>query len=248
MEIRTQDEYQKRQSERTNQKIKVLINRPDFQNDIIFLRNKWNIPQNGIKTEKENEGWNDWILNETDNYYDKKWPIETKKILELRKLKKYREAEEIKKSINSGSPLNAFNNDIWAIIVKYVLPPKWHEGIKNYLMSDDQKYLSNQTGLIVNFNWDHGVLRPSIEFDKDTTVPDLKRAWSWARKLLKNKRNTKFQPLKNFERDKRAYELEKEGKNPTEMEDAIEKEFGKVFSYNELTLAIKRYKKRLNIN
>lgn len=243
-----QDKYQIRQTERTNQRIKILINRPDFQKDITFLRNKWKIPQKGLKTENENEEWNNWILDETDNYYDTKWPKETKKILKLRSLKKYNEAEEIKKTINSGAPLNALNNDVWVIIINYDLPPKWHDGVKNYLLSGDPKYLRNQTGLTVSFNWDHGVMRPSIEFDKDTTLTDLKRVWSWAKRLLKRNKNTKFQPIKNLDRDKRAYELEKEGKTPTEMEDIIEKEFGAILSYNELTLAIKRYKKRLNIN
>lgn len=243
-----QDKYQKRQSERIGQRVKILINRPDFQKDITFLRNKWHIPLGGLKTEKEHEDWTNWILAETDSYYDKEYPVETRKILKLRKLKKYTEAEEIKKEINKKAPLNALNNDIWVMLINYKLSPKWHEGTKNYLKFNDSKYLSAQTGLVVNFNWDHGVLRPSIEFDQDTTLADLKRVWSWARKLLRNKRYIKFQPIRNFDRDKRAYELEKEGKTPTEIEDTIEEEFGEILSYNELTTVIKRYKKRLNIN
>ncbi len=248
MEIRTQDEYQKRQSKRTNQKIKILINRPDFQKDITFLRNKWKIPQEGIKTEKENEDWNDWILDETDSYYYEKWPIETKKMIELRKVKKYDEAEEIKRKINTSAPLNALNNDIWAIIIKYCLPVKWHSGIKNYLLSGDSDDLKFQTGLTVNFNWDHGILRPSIEFDEDTTLPDLKRVWSWARKLLKRKKNVKFQPLKNFERDKEVYQLKQANKGWKEIAEKISARYSKELDYNDINIIVKRYKERLHIN
>lgn len=248
MEIRTQDEYQKKQSERTNQKIKILINRPNFQKDIIFLRNKWHIPSEGLKTEKDNEDWNNWILNETDNYYDKKWSVETKKILELRKLKKYDEAEEIKKKINTSAPLNALNNDIWTIIIKYCLPVKWHSGIKNYLLSGDSDDLKFQTGLTVNFNWDHGILRPSIEFDEDTTLPDLKRVWSWARKLLRRKKNVKFQPIKNFERDKEAYELKVSGKKYNEIAKILSKKYNKIYGYEDVGSFIKRHKQKTGIN
>lgn len=166
----------------------------------------------------------------------------------MKSLKKYREAEEITKSINSEAPLNAFNNDIWVMIVNYDLPPKWHEGVKNYLLSNNPDYLRQQSGLIVRFNWDHGVMRPSIEFDKDTTLADLRRAWSWARKLLKNKRNTKFQPIKNFERDKMIYTLQQKNKGWEEIAKEISNKYGDELDYNDINVIVKRYKKRLHIN
>lgn len=248
MEIRAQDKYHKRQSERTNQRIKVLINRPDFQKDISFLRNKWNIPQNGIKTEKDNEDWNEWILTETDNYYDKNWAKDIKVISDLRKDKKYNEADEIKKKINKSAPLNAFNDDVWVVIINHSLTPKWHSSFKNYLLSNDPDHLKSQTGLTVSFNWDHGILKPSIEFDKDTRVDDLKRAWTWARKLLKRKKIEKFHPLKKFDRDKRVYDLDKEGKTIDEIGEIVQSEFNEDLDYNYINLILKRYKKRINIS
>lgn len=240
--------YFEKQSARINQKIKVLINRPDFQADISFLRDKWNIPKDGIKTEKDNENWNDWILAETDDYYDKNWAKDIKIMSDLRKVEKYDEADAIKKKINRSAPLNAFNDDIWVVIRNYGLTPKWHGGLKSYLLSNNPDQLKSQTGLTVSFNWDHGMLRPSIEFDADTRIEDLKRAWTWARKLLKKNKNSKFQPIKNFERDKRIYELDKEGKTVEDIGEIIQTEFNEDLDYNHINIVLGRYKKRVHIN
>jgi hypothetical protein len=248
MEIRTQDKYQKRQSERINQKIKVLTNRLDFQKDIHFLRNKWEIPTDGLKNDDDYEEWSTTLLEKTDEYYDKNWPKEKKEIITLREKGKYDEANEIKNKINKLTPINEFGDDIWVMIINYRLSPRWYEGIKRYTLYNDSKNMGIPAGATVLNNWDHGIPIVSIQFDRDTTLEDLKRAWSWARKMYKGGVFHKFQPIKKFDRDKRAYELEKEGKDWEEIAGIIEKEFNDDLDYNEINIAINRYKKRLNIN
>lgn len=243
-----ENKYFERQRERLEQRIKVLVNRPDFQKDILFLRNKWKIPQDGLKSDEDYENWSTKLLEKTDKYYDKNWPKEKKKIIELREKGKHEEANELKNKINKQAPLNEFGNDVWVMIINYRLSPRWYEGIKHYLLYNDSKNMGIPVGTTVLNNWDHGIPIVSIQFDKDTTLEDIKRAWSWARKMYRGGVFHKFQPIKKLDRDKRTYELKNEGKDWEEIAEIIESEFGDDLDYNEINIAINRYKKRLNIN
>lgn len=240
--------YLDEKKKRLKQKIKVLVNRPAFQKDIADLRIKWNIPSEGLKTEEENQEWNNNFYIATDTYFEENWPKERNKIIELRKEKKFKEAEEIRKKINAEAPINALREDIWSIVRKYRLSSRWHKGINRYLSYNDADNMGIEVGVTVLMNWDNGIQRVSLEIDHDTTLNDLKHVWSWARKMYKGRQTDKYQPIPNFDRDKRAYELEQEGKSWKDIADIIEDEFGDTLDYNELNIAIKRYKKRLNIN
>lgn len=143
---------------------------------------------------------------------------------------------------------NVFNNDIWSIVRKYRLSPRWHNGIKHYLLFNDPKNMHKSIGIPVKINWEDGIRRIFLEIDDDTTLNDLKQVWSWARKMKRGKPTGKFREIENFDRDKRAFELKKEGKNSEEILNIIEIEFGETLDYNHLNIIINRYKKRLNIN
>ncbi len=240
--------YTEKSVSRLKQKIKVLIARPSFQKDILELREKWKLPADGIKNEDENQKWNIQLDIDTDEYYSKNWPIERKELIALRKAGKHREADELRKKINADAPLNAFNNDIWSVVRKYRLSPKWYNGIRRYLMFNDPANMNISFGIPIKFEWENGIRRIYLEIDDDTTLNDLKNVWSWARKLQRGKQYDKYQPIKNFERDNRAYNLQLEGRTEKEIGDIIQLEFGDTLDYNELNIAIKRHKKRLNIN
>ncbi len=249
MEIRTQDEYQRKQSKRINQKIKVLINRPDFQKDIALLRNRWKVPKSGLKNERENEEWNQQLLADTDNYYDKNWPNERKKLIVLTEKGKYREADELRTKINKQAPLNAFDNDIWVMVITYKLSPRWHDGVKRYLLFNDPKNMAISMGITVLSNWNHGIPEICLQIDKDTTLDDIKRVWSWARKMYRGKEKPhKFQPIKNFERDKEIYQLQQKNKEWKKIAEKISIKYGDELDYNDINIIVKRYKKRLHIN
>lgn len=233
------------------QKIKVLINRPDFQEDVINLRTKWKIPSDGIKNEEDNQNWNTQLDIDTDEYYDKEWPKYRPEIIKLKERGKFREAEEKTKEANAKAPLNAFNSDLWGVIRKYRLSPNWHNGIRRYLLFNDPENMNLPAGVTISTTWENGIKLISLQIDSDTTQKDIKQVWPWVKRMQKGlsyRQADKFQPINNFDRDKRAYELHKEGKSPEEIGDIIQEEFGDSLDYNELNVAIQRYKKRLNIN
>lgn len=241
-------DYLEEKKKRLAQKIKVLVSRPAFQKEIDDLRVKWKIPSDGIKNEEDNQNWNMQLGIDTDEYYTKNWPKERAEIIKLRQEGKFREADNLKKQINADAPINAFSEDIWSVVRKYRLSPRWYNGIRRYLLFNDPKNMQVPAGITVAMNWDNGIKRISLEIDDDTTLNDLKHVWKWARKMRKGRLSDKFQPIPNFDRDKRAYELELEGRTEKEIGDIIQEEFGDSLDYNELKIVIKRYKKRLNIN
>ena len=50
------DEYFEKQAARARQRAELLIANPNFQEDIIFLRNKLGIPVDGFKDDESNQG------------------------------------------------------------------------------------------------------------------------------------------------------------------------------------------------
>lgn len=244
-------DYFEEKRKRLKQEIKVLVNTPAFQKEITNLRKKWNIPPDGIKTEDENINWENSLDVATDNYFETKWPECRKEIERLNKEKKFREAEEMRKDFNLKAPLNTFNEDLWSVVRRYRLSPRWHNGIRRYLLFNDPDNLGMAAGVTLLTTWENGMKRISMEIDANTTLNDVKHIWPWVKRMQKGlmyKQGEKFQPIKNFERDKRIYELDKEGKTLTEIANTINIEFNNALLEGEVKQIIKRYKKRLNIN
>jgi hypothetical protein len=198
------------------QKINLLINRPDFEKAILFLREKWNIPKNGIKNQEE---------------FDQ---------------------------LNNKIPVKDLLDDIKKIIHDQKISPRWINGVKRYLFLNDPNNMAIFIGPVittkVDMNSDLETI--SIEINEDTTIKDIKAIWSEVKtsqsRLLYKKRD-KNQPIKNFERNKEAYDLQQQGKSLNEIAD--------IFSNteynlkNRVTIAdvdiadwIRKYKKIIGIN
>jgi len=64
----SKDNYFDERLKRISQKLAILIDRPNFQQDIKELRRKWNIPEDGLKTEEANQEWIYWLDGQTDQY------------------------------------------------------------------------------------------------------------------------------------------------------------------------------------
>ena len=62
--------YFDKRKERINQKLDILHARLDFQTDVSGFRKRWDIPQDGIKTEEDNHAWKMWLEKETRRYID----------------------------------------------------------------------------------------------------------------------------------------------------------------------------------
>lgn len=242
------DNYFDKLAIRIEQKANLLIARPNFQKDIALLRAKWSIPPKGLTNTQPYQSWYTKLCTDTANYYSKMWPKEKQQIINLRKKGEFEQAEEIRKKISVHAPFNLLKNDIWSLVRTYALSQRWYEGMQHYLFYNDPKLLYKTEGLKVRMNWDHSIRQFLIEFDDDTTLSDLKHAWSWARKMKSGKPTAKFREIENFDRDKRAYELRKERKTDDEILTILETEFKETLEYNHLNIIIGRYKKRLNIN
>ena len=249
-----QDKYLKKQIQRINQKIKVLVNRPNFQEDISKLRKKWKIPSEGIKIEKNNQKWNKELNEATDKYYQEEWPTHRKKLEQLQRSKTYGQYKQKIKELNNLAPLNAFELDINAVLKKYKLSPRWKNPIRRFILFNDSNNLNVSIGVTVTShlnNFDSAKQQLSINIEEDTILKDIKAIWPTVKEMqskLHYKQQKKFQPIKNLERDKLAYELRDKGKTYSEIANILSEKFHKDYIYADVNSFIKRHKKRSGIN
>lgn len=244
-------EYFEKKKKVIGQKIKVLVNTPIFQEQIIELRKKWKIPLNGIKEEDERLDWYGQLSAKTDEFHKKEWPKYRAEIAKLREAKKFREAEEKKDEYNLKVPLNAYRNDIWRIVRSFRLSSRWHFSIERYLLYNDPNNMGVPLGATLSTTWENGMKQLSILINGDTTLADIRKIWPTVKMMqedLNDRQAEKFQPIPNFDRDKRAYELEQEGKTLNEIGEIINSEYDGGLLDGEIKQIIKRYKKRLNID
>ena len=107
-------------------------------------------------------------------------------------------------------------------------------------------------GVGIKTNGDpHSLKEVLISIEADTTLEDIKAAWpniKSTKKKLRYYKQDKFQPLKKFDRDQRAYELQLENKTNKQIATILTQEFKNVFSYAEIPKIIQRHKKRLGMN
>jgi hypothetical protein len=241
-------DYFEEKKKKQEQKIKVLINKPAFQKDIQEFRKFWKIPPEGIKNEVESQNWNMRLDVDTVNYYIKNWPMERKEIMRLRRQKKFEEAEDIRERISVNAPFNILKSNIWSVIKVYEISPRWYNGIRRYILFNDFGKIDDTLGMKINMNWDYGILKISLEIERDTVIDDLKHSLSWVKKTYGEK-IYKFHEIPNFDRDKRAYELQLEGNSFDKIGKIISVEFKNGgLDNNQINIAIKRYKKRFNIS
>lgn len=246
--------YIERKAKRVQQKAKVLVNRPDFQEDMLALRKKWDIPETGITEEKDNQLWNRKLNYDTDKYYDEEWPKYREELDQLRESGKYKEFKAREDELNDAAPLNAFQKDIKSILKKYLLSPKWKNPVRRYLLFNDVNNMNIPIGVTIagHLNdYEPVEYQLCLHIDEDTTFEDMREIWSDVKehqKRLIYRKSDKYQPIPNFDRDKRAYELELEGKSYDEISGILYEEYEIWLDYNEVRIAINRFKKRMNIN
>jgi len=244
------NDYIKKLAERNQQKAKVLIARPDFQKEVKKLRKKWKIPSNGIPNEEKRSEWQELYAEMEEEWYKKIWNKRRDEVVELNKAGKIYEAEDLKKDIFNTNPINALRIDVKMILKKYRLPLRWKDGIKNYLLSSKPESIAVPVGPTIVIKWDEdtGIRIVSIEIDDSITLETIKKSWKhimYERDRLYSRTQKKFQPIKNFDRDREAYDLHTKGKTAQEIADILSEKKDRVYSYDDVFSFIKRYKKRL---
>ena len=245
-------EQTKKLSTRQQQKIKVLINKPDFIKAILKLRVKWNIPEKGLKHQKEIDNWHQQLEQDTRNFIEHNWAWKKEGLQKIKEGRDHSKHNSLLDDFNHSIPRNALLRDIKALVKEFKLSPRWVRGINRYLLTNDPDTLGIFIGPVistsVDFEFDTQVI--SIEIDADTTLNDIKAIWpsvKSAQKNLRYKTQDKFQPFRQFERNKKAYELQQQGltyeKIAKELSSA-KKEYG----YEDVGKMIERYKRKVDIN
>lgn len=238
---------------RVRQRAKLLVARPDFQEDVHLLRDKWNIPGKGFKNDNESEQWHNEFYQSDDDYFENVWLKQKSKVIMFEKDGNHIEAESLKKKLNNDSPINAFRIDIKNLIKEYKLPLRWENSIRRYLFFNDKDKMWLPVGLSVKEERDKdtGLPRLYVEIEDNTTQEMIKKYWS----IIKHRRNKlnsytkkKYQPIKMYERDKMAYDLKREGKKLKEIAKLLSKEYKKVYEWNDVSKFIERHREKLGMN
>lgn len=172
-----QDKYYKRLLTRQGQRIELLLSRPDFQEDVFFLRIKWKIPRDGLKNEDENQKWHRALYTSDDRWFRDTWSKARKELERLRKEKNFHQAEVRRKEINNSAPLNSFRMDVKNIVKKYKLPMRWDDGIKRYLLFNNKNNMTIPLGVVINTERDKDtdLEKLCIGIEDDTTLEDIKQ-------------------------------------------------------------------------
>ncbi len=226
---------------RLTEQIKILINNPKFIDDIVGLRKKWSIPNEGLKTNDGWKKWQKWLENESEDF--------TKKNI----LIKLKENPKNKAEFLNLIPINAFNLDLDNLLKKYKLPPDLKNSIRYYLLADDMENMMLSSGISISLKYDkEGVLKKIIpNIGANTTLEDIKAIWGQVKsyqKKLPYKRQEKLQPIPNLDRDLFILNLKKEGKSYEEIIDTIRNEYDVYLSHDEIYKIIQRLKKRMDIS
>lgn len=247
------NEYLKKLSIRAKQRAKLLLARPDFQEEIVEIRKKWNIPVNGLKDDEVNQKWHDWYYQSDEEYFNNVMGKRRNEVVKLKKDGKYFEAEKIERELNNAAPINALRIAIKNLLKKYKIPLSWEHAVYRYLLFNDIDNMMQPIGISIHKEIDNEIdlERMYIEIEDSTTLEDIKQEWKTI-KYHQSKLNAhvkkKFQPIKEFERDKRAYELHREGKSLKEVVNILSDETGEVYEWYDISKFIERHRKKIGIN
>lgn len=216
--------YRKAEEQRLN-----LRECEDFQNDIVRLRVKWNIPKDGFKSSEKLGKWEKWLR--TFSWEKAQSPEHLKKLIDLGEREKvfnedsnnnasvYQKIQQDYRKLNLAIPVNEFHNDIVNLRVKYKLSDVWESELRSYLLSNVG------SGLIgpyceLRYNKDTNEPELWLRIHGDTTLKEIKDVWREVKacqgKLVGYKK--RFRGKCYRDRDNRIFKLYKEGKGYPEIE------------------------------
>jgi len=239
---------------KSRQRLKLILSRPDFIEKVKGLRKEFNIPSDGISSNEESKKWQDELCQKTEEYFDT-FPFEKRKeIVDLKKNGEYHKAELIEKQENDIAPLNSWRIKIKLLLKDYKLPLSFEESIRRFVLfneSAEKAWLTSNIFITEKIDEDTGLKQLLIGINDETTLDDIRKNWHFiclSRDRLYSKVKKKSQPIKNFERNKRAYDLRLEGKNLNEIADLLSEEYKKDYVYSDVADFIKKHKKSVGIN
>lgn len=246
------NEYIKKASSRLKQAIKVLVSKPSFLNAVLILRKKWEIPNEGFKLQTDLDKWYQIINKDTDEYFNQFWPSKRQELAELKSKSNFAEHKKALDEFNNKVPRNAFLRDIKKLTKEQELSPSWIDGVKRYLLFNNPDNIGIFIGPVISTKIDieFETETISLEIEANTTIEDIKAIWPSVKEMqsrLSYKKQEKFQPLRKFDRNKKAFELHQQGKKYKEI--AVELSTNEKEYYEEdVSKMIERYRKLVDIN
>lgn len=245
-------EYIEKAKIRQKQSIKLLTNKPSFVDVIAKLRTKWDIPSHGIKTQDELDMWYKNLNEKTDQFISKEWQAKRRELIAIKNKGNHAEFKKAKDVFNNEIPRNSLLRDIKKLVQQLKLSPRWIEGIRRYLLFNDPENMGMFVGPVINTKFDMEFETETLylEIEANTTLDDVKAVWpsvmeAQSRLLYKNQK--KFQPIRNFDRNKKAYELHTQGKKYAEIADFMSTE-SKTYGEEDIGKMIERHKKKVDIS
>lgn len=143
--------------------------------------------------------------------------------------------------------------DVHEIMRTHKINPHHELTIRRYCLYNDPRptfsmlnVVTIETGKSDNDNYFLKLL-----IGPDTRLDDVKKVWSFVeeeQEKLVSWKQKKFQPWRNFERDKYIYKLRERGKKLKEVAEEANKKYKPHVQYFEISKIIERYKKKLGIN
>ncbi len=246
------NEYIQKANSRLKQAIKVLISKPSFLDAVLILRKKWEIPNEGFKSQTDLDKWYQKINVDTEEYFNQFWPLKKQELVELKNKGNLTEHKKSQDEFNNKAPRNAFLIDLKRLTHEQQLSPRWIDGIKRFLLFNNLDNIGMFVGPVIStkFDLEFGTETISLEIEANTTLEDVKAIWPEIKEMqskLPYIKQKKFQPLRKFDRNKKAYELHLAGKKYREIADEFSND-DKTFGEEDIAKMIERYKKKVDIN
>ena len=231
---------------KSQQKAELLIANSDFQNEIVKLRNRWNIPKDGFRTNKESMEWEHRLIRESDEYIKSK---EFQQALnKIRDKKKLTEKKQALRKLNLAIPLNAFRQDLISLERKFKLESDWENFLRGYVLTN-RINPSGRPIITTKLNIETGERELYIQIFGNTTLKDIERIWPEVKIIQKNLFQAKgrFKKMKKLKRNKRILELTQQGFSGEEIRKKIKEEFGESLLSHEVAKIKYQFKKEVRL-
>ncbi|MBU1685264.1 hypothetical protein KJ662_03350 [Patescibacteria group bacterium] len=182
----------------------MLTAKKGLRQDLLKLRKKWDIPENGINDNEGAEKWWNEIVRKSDDY-------------------KGRNDSEI--------AINAFGNDIREIMKKYDIHASYHDVVRGYLLYYSAGIFSQPHNTSISIDYkDFKAVGMKINIFPHTTMKDIQKLWPLVEiqkeRMWGIKRGSKKKKMTNEKTNKRVMELSNAGQSDKEIAKIIKQETG----------------------
>lgn len=250
--MRTNAKLKKIESEK--QQLNLLLCKGQFNADIIYIRKRYKIPNNGFSNKEEVNKWYDILKANTENFLKEVWYDKLEEIefvgSSAQKSDYLNKLIESKKAIFDSSPYRLYKNEIFKLAKKHKLSPEWEKYLENYIIFNDLEMIEWNAEINFDIQTDkfNDKRKIVINIYEDTTIDDIKAIWPRITKVqesLLSHKKTKRQPMQQFERDKLAYEMKHNGYSLKSIAKELNEKYNANYLDFEIPKFVKRHKKKV---